>query len=61
MDQQFTVTVTAYCLSLKIHIRNVTILKIYIVNCTVILNTVCAVSHLMSLVFMDKIIIMVKL
>jgi hypothetical protein len=30
MDQQFTVTVTAYCLELKIHINNVTMLKTYI-------------------------------
>jgi len=27
MDQQFTVTVTAYCLGLKVHITNITVLK----------------------------------
>jgi len=30
MDQQFTVTVTAYCLGLKIDITNITVLKTYI-------------------------------
>jgi hypothetical protein len=30
MDQHFTVTVTACCLGLKIHTRNVTVLKTYI-------------------------------
>ena len=61
-----------YCLGIKIHIGNVTILKIYIrilkvfykhhpVKCAVILNTVHAVLHLMSLLCVDRIIVMVKL
>ena len=35
--------------------------KYQLVNCAVILNTVCAVSHLMSLLCMDRIIVVVKL
>jgi hypothetical protein len=73
MDQQFTVTVTAYCLGLKMHIRNVTVLKTYIrilkiflkkyhlVKCAVNLKPVYALSRLMSLLCVDRIIVMVKL
>ena len=72
MDQQFTVTVCILLRSKNTHkecycIKNIyknfkSIFKKYLlVKCTVILNTVYAVSHLMSLLCMDRIIIRVKL